>query len=87
MIMIKIRFSKDFDPSEFDFEMPSKKLVYEFVLECIEKNKDKIPMNKSVAYFDATDRKVTAIFKRVAQNEYVIEEYFPCNAVLDVKEK
>lgn len=87
IVMIKIRFSKNFDPSKFDFEMPPKKLVYEFVLECILESEEEIPMNESVAYFDATDKKVTAIFRRVAQNEYIIEEYFPCDAVIDVKEK
>lgn len=85
---VKICFSPNFPPPEDDEEgeneYPDRDLVLKFVLECLEH--DTTPVGEEAAYYDTKEYKLTAIFKRLSEDEYEIEEYYCCDAVIDKRD-
>ncbi|PBD07697.1 hypothetical protein B0S90_2848 [Caldicellulosiruptor bescii] len=65
-------------------DYPPKELVLKFVLECLED--DDTPVGEEMAYYDTKEYKLTAILKRLSEDEYEIEEYYRCDAVIDKRE-
>ncbi|WPX08203.1 hypothetical protein [Anaerocellum danielii] len=82
---VKICFFPNFPSPEGDEEdkdeYPDKDLVLKFVLECLEN--DDTPVGEEAAYYDIEKYKITVIFKRLSEDEYEIEEYYRCHAVID----
>lgn len=85
---VKICFFPNFPPPEGDDEnkdeYPPKEKVLKFVLECLENNNT--PVGEEAAYYDVEKDKIVAIIRRLSEDEYEIEEYFRCDAVIDKRE-
>ncbi|WAM36558.1 hypothetical protein OTK01_000332 [Caldicellulosiruptor acetigenus] len=86
---VKVCFAPYFPPEDLledaeEDEYPPKDKVLKFVLECLVN--DDTPIGEEAAYYDVEKDKITAIFKRLSKDEYEIEEYYRCNAVIDKRE-
>lgn len=80
---MKIRFDNNFKYE--DSQKLDRSIIEEFSRECITKYPDEFQFNGDEQAFFDLQLGITVIIQKIAEDEYLIREYYPLSAVIDVQ--